>query len=369
MFRQNLLANGRPLASANGPASGTKPKFVLLSQVKPQPVDWLWQGRIPLGELSIFDGDPGTNKSSLTLDLAARITTGRPMPDDSQATTGGVVLLQAEDSLHKTLPLRAKAAEADMSRIAVLEQVTIPADLSSIEQAVIGVKARLIIIDPLMVFLDANANKEQATRQALTPLRQLAERHNLAVVMVRHLNKSGGRQALYRGTGSIAFTAAVRSAFLVGQSPDDPNHRVLCHVKSNLGPISPSLLFEPLASEKGGLRIEWRGECDFKAEALLTASKDGQAARDRAMTFLLETLVDGPVAQKDIERSAIDKGIALRTLERAKGERKIVSHRRGFGRGSRVYWTLPTEDDLHTSPKPMMAAYDEDAACAEGGAQ
>jgi hypothetical protein len=247
-----------------------------------------------------------------------------------------------------------------MTRIAVLEHVSIPADLSSIEQAVVDVHAKLIVVDPLMCFLDANGNKEQATRQALTPLRALVERHNLAVLMVRHLNKSGSRHALYRGTGSIAFTAAVRSAFLVGQSPADPNLRVLCHVKSNLGPLCPSLLFEPLAVDGGGVRVAWRGECEYGPDALLASPRDRQEARERAKGLLLAMLAKGPLSYEDVEAQAVAEGIALRTLERAKAELRVVSRRKGFGPGSRVYWELPADDAPHTPPTLRLADYEEE---------
>ena len=52
----------------------------LLSDVVAESVDWLWEGRIPLGKLTVTDGDPGTGKSTLTIDLAARVSTGREMP-------------------------------------------------------------------------------------------------------------------------------------------------------------------------------------------------------------------------------------------------------------------------------------------------
>ncbi len=77
--------------------------YKTLDKIKPQPVAWLWKGHVPLGELTLFDGDPATNKSSATLDLAARVSTGRPMPDGSEGVLGGVLLLQAEDSLPKTV--------------------------------------------------------------------------------------------------------------------------------------------------------------------------------------------------------------------------------------------------------------------------
>lgn len=119
----------------------TRPRrsYTLLSSVTPEAVEWLWQGHVPLGELTIIDGDPGTNKSSVTLDLAARVSTGREMPDGSPGMRGGVVLIQAEDSLTKTVPLRAKAAGADLSRIAVIEEATIPDDLSKIETVFIHI--------------------------------------------------------------------------------------------------------------------------------------------------------------------------------------------------------------------------------------
>jgi putative DNA primase/helicase len=60
----------------------------LLSEVVEESVEWLWEGRIPLGKLTIIDGDPGTGKSALTTDLAARVSTGREMPIPKEANEG-----------------------------------------------------------------------------------------------------------------------------------------------------------------------------------------------------------------------------------------------------------------------------------------
>ncbi len=328
---------------AGVPAARPRQSYTLLSSVEPKPVEWLWPDRIPLGELTIIDGDPGTNKSSVTLDIAARVSTGREMPDGSPGMLGGVVLIQAEDSLTKTVPLRAHAAGADLDRIAVIEETTIPDDLSNIERTVMAVNAKLIIIDPLMCFVDANANKEQAIRRALTPLRKLADRHNIAIVVVRHLNKSGGSKAIYRGSGSIAIAATVRSGFLIGSSPDDEHLRVLAHFKSNLGARVRSLLFEPVDVD-GGFRIEWRGECEYSAADLLAKARDTRPALDTAIEVLLEALADGPVEANEVRKQAVEAGISLRTLERAKAELGVVSKREGFGPGSKVLWAMSDPD-------------------------
>jgi putative DNA primase/helicase len=58
----------------------------LLSDVVEESVEWLWEGRIPLGKLTVIDGDPSTGKSTLTIDLAARVSTGRDMLTPKEAS-------------------------------------------------------------------------------------------------------------------------------------------------------------------------------------------------------------------------------------------------------------------------------------------
>jgi 5S rRNA maturation endonuclease (ribonuclease M5) len=79
------------------PESEEMAGLVFLDSVKSEPVEWLWRGRIPLGKLSVLDGDPGLGKSTIALDLAARVSQGQPMPDGTQGLQGGTVLLSMED--------------------------------------------------------------------------------------------------------------------------------------------------------------------------------------------------------------------------------------------------------------------------------
>lgn len=321
--------------------------FTLLSEVEPKEAQALWHPRICLGECTIIDGDPATNKSSMVLDLAARVSVGAKMPDGGKAVKGGVILLVGEDSIAKTVQPRLKAAGADLTRIAVLPtSVTIPDDLLVVKEAGRKVKAKLFVIDPLMAFLGPNANADQAVRKALTPLAEFADTTNMAVLMVRHLNKSGGLHALYRGSGSIGIVAATRSALLVAKAPHDADLRVLCQLKNNLGPDAPSLLFEPVITKEGVVRIEWRGVCEFKAEDLLKNSKGPVDRLAEAKGFLLDLLAEGPVSQQVAKAKANEAGLAWRTVERAKEVLGVESNRKGWGPGSRCYWSLPKQNDL-----------------------
>jgi hypothetical protein len=334
--------------------------FTLFSEIKPQATEWLWEGRIPLGDLTLFDGDPGANKSSAALDLAARVSTGREMPDGSTGRLGGVVLLAGEDSLRKTIRPRLDAAGADPFRVAVPnDPLTLPNGLAVLEQMVTQLGAKLVIIDPLNVFLGKNAGNDQSVRQALTPLGRMAERHGVAVVMIRHLTKSGAQKGLYRGLGSIGIVAAARSSFIFGRSPKDHNMGVMAQVKNNLGPLSPSLLYEPVDNGHGVVRIDWRGMCEYTPDEILSATANGQSSRDDAKQLLMEVLADGPVEQKVIEAKAAAAGISLRTLERAKAELEIVSRRKGFGKGSVVLWESSQPSDDHRPPTQALAVYEE----------
>src|SRR5439155_23169534 len=95
-----------------------------LSQVPPVALQWLWHPWIPSGKVTVLDGDPGLGKSSLLLDLAARVTRGLAMPDGGPVAlpsppagiraAGDVTLLTAEDSLADTVRPRLEAAGADL---------------------------------------------------------------------------------------------------------------------------------------------------------------------------------------------------------------------------------------------------------------
>ena len=59
-----------------------------------QPPDWLWPNRIPLGKLTLIAGYPSSGKTSVALDVAARVSRGAAAPDqpDAPFPTAPVVL-------------------------------------------------------------------------------------------------------------------------------------------------------------------------------------------------------------------------------------------------------------------------------------
>jgi len=331
---------------------------VLLSEVVPERVRWLWKSRIVLGKLNLVDGDPGLGKSAVTIDLAARVSAGKPWPDGSECESGGVVVLSAEDGLADTIRPRFDAAGGDPSRVVAVStvpdeegnerQLSIPGDLHIIEAAIERVGAVLVIIDPLMAFLpgEVNSHRDQDVRRALAPLARLAERTGAAVVVVRHLNKATGGNALYRGGGSIGIVGAARSGLLVAKHPEDDNRRVLAGIKSNLAAPAPSLVFSLSSTESGAVRVDWKGETPLDASALLSAPTDHEerSALSEAQELLREVLSDGPQPASDVRREADSAGVAKRTLDRARQSLGVLSEREGeAGKrgGGKWTWRLP----------------------------
>ncbi len=290
------LIDWRPLIDREPPTPGTSTPVVpacgtLLSEVAAEPVQWLWRQRLALGKMTTLDGDPGLGKSSITLDIAARVSSGQPMPDGSAGITGGVVLITPEDGLSDTIQPRLARVGATLSRIVSLSNIetidpatgyvyqrafTLPEDLESLEKAMLRVDARLVIMDPIMALLGSkDTYKDSEVRSLLVPIQMLMERHRAACIMVRHLTKNGGENMLYRGGGSIAFIGLARTGLAVVKDPFDETQCVFAHIKSNLGKYAPALNYCISSDEEEGDErpyVVWGTENSLSTSSLLAPS-------------------------------------------------------------------------------------------------
>ena len=326
--------------------------FVPASSVTSEPILWLWPDRIPCGALTIVEGDPGCNKSTLLYDLAARVSSGQDMPNcEGSASLGSVLLISDEDAT-MTMRRTLEANNVDLDRILMYDKrlavgipLKLPSDIVLLETEIVRSKARLVVLDPITAFVEGNVNVDQSVRAALGPLAAVAERNRAAIVLVRHLRKGASGSSLYRGAGSIALVAAARSTLLVGADPANNEQRVVAHVKSSLGPLASSLSFKPI-SKAGGLLVEWLGPCSYSADEILSAASSEFFALHEAAHVLYSVLGDGPLWANEAKRLVQRAGIADRTLRRAKELLKVESKRDGFGKDSRFYWILPKKSDL-----------------------
>ncbi len=210
-----------------------EPIVTHLCDVEAKKVFWLWKDRIPMGSVSLIVGDPGLGKSILTMTMAAHVTKGQPWPDtpEVEGPAGSVVLLTGEDNLADVVRVRLDAAGADVSKVVAIEGVRVRDDegkildddvyfnidqhIPALELAVERtLNVRLVIIDPISAFMGrTDSHKNAEVRRVLTKLASLAEKHNVAVVGVSHLNKNRSATANHRIIGSVAFNATARAVW------------------------------------------------------------------------------------------------------------------------------------------------------------
>ena len=283
---------------------------------------------------------------------------------ESRIEPGSVIILSAEDDPARTIKLRLQAAGADMNKVGYLDSTilidgsealpSLKSDIDVIEDVAVGLDdCRLIVIDPVSAYLDGVDDHNNAElRAVLTPLKSLAERLNIAIVLVSHLTKTSGANAKHRVTGSIAYHAACRANFLFVKDRADPDGRrvLLCDNGCNLaeGPI-PTLAFRIVKTPDGPVMSWEHDSVDITADEALAAEiaslTESRPQRDATKTeeckaWLREVLAGEPVLQKEIEAAAKQAGFTMATCNVAKQKIGAESFRQGFGKDSQSFWRV-----------------------------
>jgi hypothetical protein len=333
-------------------------------EIQSNPIQWLWKPFIARGKLAMLVGDPGIGKSLFAVDLAARLSRNGPLPDGQKiGRLHNTLLLSAEGDASDTVRPRMIAANAELSRVIVagtkgsepLPQL--PECAESLAQAIRKHAVDLVVIDPISAFLPKTLTAtDQSIRQALAPLAKVAAVTNCAVLLLRHLSRSVGPNAAYRGSGNTGLLGMARTAMLLARHTEESDLRVLAMTKTHLGPPPPSLGFRLKASDSGSSLL-WGGAVDLSADELCI-SRTAQLVsrpRERAVEFLKAALASGPRPVSELEKLASERGVAWRTVERAKGVLGVVTEHVKKGALPGWYWRLlPPRGD-----EGMDLAHDE----------
>jgi len=339
-------------------------KIVCMADVEPKPINWLWPEKIARGKVSMIAGDPGLGKSLITVALASAVSTGARWPvGGGIAPLGSVVILSDEDSLADTIRPRLDAAGANCARIhalKVVEETTEDGEIVnrsfSLEKDIERLAdvleqlgdCVLVVIDPISAYLGGTDSHRNAdVRALLSPLSDLAERFNVAIVTVTHLNKGSG-SAIYRATGSLAFVAAARSVLAVTKDQDEQSRRLVLPMKNNLGNDSTGMAYRIETAENGAPVVMWEPDpVDIDINVALNGeSDDFRSERKDAIDWLESELSGGPVSATDLQKRARAAGHSWSTVKRAKSELSVESRKTGMKGG----WEWWHPDDIFTSP-------------------
>lgn len=353
------------------PPSPANPYLLRMDEVEEQTVDWLWESWLPGGMLAACDGEGGVGKSSIWIDVAARLTRGDVLPDGTRPSREdwrgpqNVLFVCCEDSVRAVVKPRMVAAGCVSERTFYLEEVLdedghehrqleLPKDSAVLAGIVQSRNIRLMVVDPLMAFFTGgDYSKDTDVRKVLSPLKRIAEEYGCTILYIRHWTKGGaGGKAVHRGGGSVSFVNAPRVSMCVGRSPNDEHQGILAWTKGNLSPRPQSLSFMTVeVPERPNIcRVEWLGPVGETADDLTAAEVDREGG-DEAEEMILSALSDGPKLQATIMSLARAAGLKTRAVEAASRRLGIHKWRQQVeGRGGRSipwWWRMPNEEEVN----------------------
>ena len=345
---------------------GRYPMYRKMSDIKPQPINWLWKDYIAKGTFTLITGEPDLGKSQMTLSMTAIVTTGGNWPvSGEKCEEGNVIILSDEDNLEKTIRPRLEANGANLEKIHYLDGIgkgdsnsdcelfNLKSNLTQLETMINEIKGiSMIVIDPLSAYLagvDTYNNKD--VRSMLAPLSKLAGRYDIAIVCVEHPPKSSNGRAMNQVGGSIAFVAASRSAYLVSKDPEDEERRLFLKIKNNLSNYSGGISFT-VESHKldNGFEISkvlWGDEPVKKTADEVLAyynQTEFQHKKESLNKWLQEELAEGPKNVAEVEKKALTQGITKKQFRNLREKMCIESNKTSFKGGFEM--SLPDSNNI-----------------------
>jgi putative DNA primase/helicase len=353
-----LHALGDVMAGARG--GGAELVLQAASEIPAKPINWLWPQRISLGALTIVTGAVGISKSTLTLDIAARVTTGGKWPDGGGSSPlGDVILVGGEDDPGKVVIPRLTAAGADPARVHIcrgvrrtaaelLDPLLIERDLELVRRKLATLPdVRMIVFDPLSENVEADENSNAAIRAALQPLVALAQELNVAIVAVLHQSKKTDLSLVQRIAGASSYVQLARHILAVMNDPEDDTagmerRRVMVVAKNSYGEERVGQKYRVTTRQSGQPGIEWiPGVVEVDADRIATRPSGGAYHADRqseAVDAMRVALAGGERPAADVHAEMADKGFSRRQIDHAADRLGIVKQQQN----RRWLWKLPT---------------------------
>jgi putative DNA primase/helicase len=347
------------------------------SDIKPEPVEWFWDGWIAAGKVHILGGAPGTGKTTISMALAATVTTGGRWPDGSRSSIGNVVIWSGEDAPEDVLIPRLIQSGADVSRVFFVSDVQTengerrsfdPArDIEALKYKLVQTgNVRLLIVDPIVSAVAGDSHKNAEVRRSLQPLADLAVSMKCALLGITHFSKgTGGRDPVERLTGSLAFGALARVVLVAAKHQEQGNDgrttRVFLRAKSNIGPDDGGFEYDLHQAEMDGhpgiiaSTVLWGKAVEGSAREILATAEtvpegDEVGTVDTVETWLHQLITEegGSIDRRDVMRAAEAMGYKQRTVHRAREKLGVAVNLHGFGKEKRSLWTLLNR--ANTSP-------------------
>ena len=379
-IREGLAEEERQLNAAKAAKKKRKFRIRPACEFAPETAEYLVEPYLPRGMVSILGGVSGAGKTSLALDLCARLTRGKTPPVAYAAAPSGrgtfalpprkaalregggtegdregkpadrlrpctVIYLTAENDPNKVLRPRAEAMGADLTRLYFQEGASYAMGDEDLYNLCRAIRPDLLVFDPIQSYLGQGVqmNRAEQVRPLLDSLSALAKELDMAVLLISHMSKPGPGvcSALDRLLGSSDFRNAARSILIVGRAPDDPDTRVFAHAKNSLGIPGQSQKYH---IGPGGT-VAYDGPCDLTADRIIQES--GAAQRTAPPAATLNAAVEaldkqlgfmGWVEYAEVVRLCAQHGFSETTMRRARAALGLNMMRIGMQPNQKTIW-------------------------------
>lgn len=330
-------------------------KIKKASEYKESRIEWIWDKFLVRGKFHILGGQPGTAKTTIALDIAAKITNRLPFPDGSQVDKPGrVIIWSDEDSIADVLKPRLIAANANLDNILFIDSINFgdnqnrnidPAtDLKQLYSSFPNQQIDLIIFDPITSLIKGDSNKQIDVRDSLRWVTELAEEKSCAILGITHFTKgTAGTSPVERITGSVAFSALSRIALATLVAPNS-DRKVFCIAKSNLGidrggfefTVKQVAISENITASK----IRWLKELDQTAHQITNDlnRREDQRLNHSAIDILQSILEEGAQESNYVKQVMKNHGYSDKQTRTARNNLNVHIEKIG----SSTYWSLPT---------------------------
>src|SRR6266542_883472 len=155
---------------------------MLARDIDAKPREWLADGLLPRGRVTLITGSRGIGKGLVTCWLSAKVTS-----DDRPVSVW--INSFAEDDLAEDLRPRLEIAGANLDRVRLTDtEYSLPEDLARLSTDMLEFGDDIIFLDSLQTHL--RTMSVDAENRTLSGLREMAKELGVAVVVLHHLLKS-----------------------------------------------------------------------------------------------------------------------------------------------------------------------------------
>lgn len=318
--------------------------FYTFDERTPKEIEWLWKPYIVKGNINIIMGDGGLGKSYIITWLVSAISKGAKIPFSNNNFKKGTSILQnAEDDPDTTILPRLMLNDVDVSKIGAFneeKEFLEVQQITRLEDRIKEFNPEVVVLDPIQSFVgDININSQNEVKNALKPLKQLAQKYNCAIIMIMHLNKNNSAKASQRANGSTEFITSSRSAILITENPENTSERLFIPIKTNLMKENEKNTLSFKINDNG--IIEWLdNKGKVNADIILNSFETQDVLKSVAKGFIIGALSRGDIYSNDFKDLALKNGINEKMYNITKAQMKKEEIIKDYQKDKMYYWTL-----------------------------